>query len=252
MKEDFPIRIKATFHLKQPTDLPYNLNYPLSSYLYQCIELADPSFGDWLHNQGIEFRGKSHKPFVFSRIHFDSRQNYPTHMTVKGDCTFLVDSIRSDLIQRLIEGMNKMGSLQLIDVTMPLTDLRIEINPKFQETMTYRSLSPIVVPVKQDARLHFCHPLESPFYDSIRKSLNKWYFFKWGEEIPVDTPIHISVYQPEKFQLKKAAVLTTYKEKKLKGYQVPLIIQAPPRVQQVIYESGLGSYGSQGFGMMGL
>lgn len=231
-------------------NLPYHLNYALSSYIYQCIRLADEEYGDWLHNEGLAFRGKSYKPFHFSSMHFSYKKNHRTHMSVQGEGWLRVDSIRPDLIQRLMEGMQKKEHLELHDWKIPIQDIQIQMAPDFRETMTYRAISPIVVPVKRGERLHFCYPLESQFYDSIRQSIRNWYCLKWGEEMANETTIHLSLHQPEKFQLTKAAVLTQYKEKKIKGYLIPLTIQAPPKVQQVIYESGLGSYGSQGFGMV--
>ncbi|MBA4493249.1 CRISPR-associated endoribonuclease Cas6 [Paenactinomyces guangxiensis] len=198
----------------------------------------------------MEYRGKSYKPIVFSRLQFETRKNTATHMEVKGFCSFKADSIQPVLMQRLIEGMWKLGYLQLLDIKIPLVDVKVEATVLFQETMLYKSLSPIVVPIQDGDRLRFCHPLESRFYDSVRQSAANWYYLKWGEEIPSDTSIHISLLHPEKFQLKKAAVLTKYKEKKLKGYQIPIKVQAPPKVQQVLYESGAGSYSSQGFGCL--
>ncbi|SFT04547.1 CRISPR-associated endoribonuclease Cas6 [Marininema halotolerans] len=242
------IRITAQFYIDHEVNIPYDLNYPLSSYIYQCIGLANAELGDWLHNEGLAYRGKSYKPLVFSRLHFERRRNKSTHMEVKGLCGLTIDSIQPEIIQHLIQGMWKKGYLQLLDVKIPLMDVKMKAAHSFVETMSYKLLSPVVVPVQIDKGLHFCHPLESQFYDSLRQSISNWYNLKWQEELPREVSIQISLLQPEFFQLKKAAVLTQYKEKKVKGYLASIQVQAPPKVQQVIYESGLGSYNSQGFG----
>ncbi|TCS94969.1 CRISPR-associated endoribonuclease Cas6 [Hazenella coriacea] len=244
------MRIRATFYLEEETNLPYSLNYPISSYLYQCISQADPALGEWLHNEGLSYQGRSYKPIIFSNLHFEYRRFQSRSMKVKGKVTFQVDSIQPTLIQRLMEGMWKKGCLQLLDIQLPLKEIQLMGTTTFQPEMSYRSLSPIVVPMRLADRLHFCNPLESDFYEQLKKSARNWYWLKWQKELPADVPFRIRLLHPEKFSLKKAAVLTEYKEKKIKGYQVPLWIEAPPDLQQVLMEAGIGSLSSQGFGFL--
>jgi CRISPR-associated endoribonuclease Cas6 len=250
MKGRIPMRIEARFHLDREIALPYDLNYPLASYIYKCIREANPKLGRWLHDKGLEYRGRWYKPFVFSRVRFESRVNKPDCMLVQGALSFKVDSILPEVTRSLVEGMWKTSRLRLLDVDIPLADVRILPDPAFAGTMRYRAISPIVVPVQQENGLHFCHPLESRFYDSLRTSLKNRYFLRFNREFPEGEEIHLSLLNPEKFQLQKAAVLIRYKEKKIKGYLVPLLIKAPADMQEVIWHAGLGSYGSQGFGMV--
>jgi CRISPR-associated endoribonuclease Cas6 len=250
MKGRISMRIEARFYLNREIALPYDLNYSLASYIYQCIREADPKLGSWLHDKGLEYRGRLYKPLVFSRVWFESRVNKPECMLIKGALSFKVDSFLPEVTRSLVEGMWKTGRLRLLDVDIPLSDVRILPDPAFTETMRYRAISPIVVPVQHGGELHFCHPLESRFYDSLRTSLKNRYFLRFNREFPEDVEIHVSLLNPEKFQLQKAAALIRYKEKKIKGYQIPLLIEAPTDMQEVIWHAGLGSYGSQGFGMV--
>lgn len=242
--------MEARFFINEEISLPYDLNYLISSYLFQCIKYADPGLADWLHNEGIVFQRRSYKPVVFSRPRFESRKNLSACMKVKGFLTFKADSILPELIQRLMEGIRGLGYLQLFDTKIPLVDVQLEKPKRFSDTMSYISLSPIVVPVQKEKKLHYCHPLESLFYDSLRQSVRNWYTIRWGEELSRDVDLQISLIDPETFNLKKAAVLVKYKDKNIKGYQIPLTVYSPAKVQEVIYQSGLGSYGSQGFGMV--
>ncbi|SEN68892.1 CRISPR-associated endoribonuclease Cas6 [Lihuaxuella thermophila] len=244
------MRMEARFFINEEISLPYDLNYLISSYLLRCIKQADPGLADWLHNEGIAFQRRSYKPLVFSRPRFECRNNLRACMKVKGMLTFKADSIYPEIIRRLVEGIRSLGNLQLADAKIPLVDVQLEEPKRFSETMSYIALSPIVVPIQREKKLHYCHPLESPFYDGLRRSIRNWYAIRWGEELPQEVNIHISLIDPAAFNLNKAAVLVKYKDKNIKGYQIPLTIDAPPKVQEVIYQSGLGSYGSQGFGMV--
>lgn len=244
------MRVKVKFHLEKEIVLPYDLNYPVSSYIYQCIRQAAPDLARWLHDTGLEYKGRQYKPFVFSRCHFTSRVNLRSGMKVKGELFFQLDSIRPEIVHRFVEGAWKKGSLDLFGCHLSLKEAHFLPPVSFRETMVYKALSPIVIPVQKENKIIFCHPLDSRFYDSMRNSLKNWYFLRWGETFPEEEEIHIQLHRPEKFHLKKAAVLTRYKDKNIKGYLIPIQVEAPVKMQKVIYEAGIGSYGSQGFGMV--
>jgi CRISPR-associated endoribonuclease Cas6 len=203
-----------------------------------------------LHHEGLQYQGRSYKPLLFSNLQFAQRRNRLTHMFVRGPVTLFVDSIQEKIIQSLIKGIWTAERCRLLDVDMPLQQLELQEAPTFSKCMQYHTLSPIVVPVRRGPRLHFCHPLESEFYDQLRKSIANWYQLKWGEPFSSIKSIHISLLNPERFQWKKASSLFTYKKRNLKGYHLSLEIVAPPKVQQVFYEAGAGSLGSQGCGML--
>lgn len=244
------MRIRIHFYLEKETALPYAVNYPLASYLYRSISAVNPKLGAWLHDQGISYQGRSYKPLLFSSLYFEKRKNLPDHMLVKGKVTLQVDSIRSEVIESLIEGLWKQKEMRLFDVRFPLMEVQVRKKIAFSEQMKYKTLGPIVVPIRREEKIHFCHPLESEFYDQLRLSIRRWYWLKWSKELAVDTPIQITIADPERFQLQKSAVLTEYLKKKIKGYRLSLLLAAPPDVQQVVFEAGMGSYGSQGFGML--
>lgn len=244
------MRVELTFCLEEEILLPYDLNYYVSSYIYQCIQLVSPDLADWLHNTGLEYKGKKYKPFVFSRCEFASRVNLASRMKVSGSLYFQIDSIMPEIIHQIIEGAWMKGYLELFEYKFPLQEIQVLPTVDFTECMTYKALSPIVIPIQKQNKVIFCHPLDSRFYDSMRNSLKNWYFLRWKETFPDTEEIHIRLYQPEKFHLNKSAVLTRYKEKNIKGYLISLQVEAPVKMQQVIYEAGIGSYGSQGFGMV--
>ncbi|SEN02775.1 CRISPR-associated endoribonuclease Cas6 [Lihuaxuella thermophila] len=245
------MRAELKFHIDEEVLLPYDLNYSISSFIYHCIGQSAPYLASWLHNTGLQYKGKAYKPFVFSRCDFTSRVNLHSGMKVRGMLSFQIDSIMPEIIHHFIEGVWMLGHLRLLDFSFPLQQVDL-LQVDFSETMIYKSLSPIVVPIQINSKVIFCHPLDSRFYDSMRNSLKKWYYLRWQEEFPEEEAIHIRLFRPERFQLEKTAVLTRYKEKKIKGYLIPLEIDAPVKMQQVIYEAGLGSYSSQGFGCVSI
>ncbi|WP_033102458.1 CRISPR-associated endoribonuclease Cas6, partial [Thermoactinomyces daqus] len=244
------MRVEVKFHLAKEILLPYDLSYYISGYIYRCIKQAAPELSEWLHNTGLKYKGRRYKPFVFSRCNFASRVNLDSVMKVKGTLSFQIDSIMPEIVHRFVEGAWANGHLDLFEFKFPLQETCFLPPVSFSETMVYKALSPIVIPIQKNNQIVFSHPLDSRFYDSMRNSLKNWYYLRWQEEFPEGEEIHIQLYRPEKFQLGKAAVLTRFKDKNIKGYLVPLEVEAPVKMQQVIYEAGIGSYGSQGFGMV--
>ncbi|MGA8943036.1 MAG: CRISPR-associated endoribonuclease Cas6 [Thermoactinomyces sp.] len=244
------MRLRMTFSLPQPLELPYSLHYALMSYVYQAIQTVDPVLAKWLHQEGIAYHGRSYKPFIFSPLSFDERQSGKEKMKVSGNAVWKVDSIRPEIVQAICHGVQAKGYLQLLHHRLPLETIEMEERPWYQRVMNYFSLGPIVVPIQREGQLVYCHPLQSEFYDQLRESLLRWARFKWGTSYVCEEAIHIRLRSPERFSLKKAAVLNEIKGKKIKGYLIPLQIEAPAPIQEVVMEAGLGSYGSQGFGMM--
>jgi CRISPR-associated endoribonuclease Cas6 len=245
------VRIQATFHTEKEISIPYNLNYLISSYLYQCLRLSKPDLSAWLHEEGIIHNKRKYKPLVFSNLSFSKKKLQPNYQVVNGEATLQISSMKEDICVGLIEGIWKNQGLQLMDCNLPLLEVKILPEITFQEVMRYKSLSPIVVVSQQDGRIHFCHPFESRFYDQLRNTMGNWYEIKWGEKLDKNK-VDISIINPAKFDFRKSSVLTEVKKRKIKGYMLNLEMKAPPKAQQVIYEQSLGNYGVQGFGFLSL
>jgi CRISPR-associated endoribonuclease Cas6 len=219
----------------------------VSSYLYQCLAIGNAELARWLHEEGIVFQKRHYKPLAFSNLQFTEREMFRGYQQVMGQVSFQVSSMREDICLAIIDGVWKKRSLQLLDEELPLEEVKVLPPILLQTTMEYQSLSPIVVVAQMDGKQHYCHPLESRFYDQLRVTLGNWYQIKWNEPMP-EVPIDIALAKPERFNLRRAAVLTEVKGKKIKGYMLDLRITAPITVQQLIVEQSLGNYGVQGFG----
>ncbi|WP_028778567.1 CRISPR-associated endoribonuclease Cas6 [Shimazuella kribbensis] len=243
------LRIQAKFHTEQEISLPYNLNYLISSYLYQCLSRSKADLSKWLHEEGIVHNKRRYKPLAFSNLQFVKKKFQPNYQLVNGEATLLISSMKEEICIGLIEGIWKMKGLQLMDCHLPLVEVKILPTIEFHSVMRYKSLSPIVVASQQEGRIHFCHPLESRFYDQLRNTMRNWYEIKWEEKLD-ESSVDISIKDPTKFDFRKSSVLTEVKKRKIKGYMLDVEVKAPPKAQQIIYEQSLGNYAVQGFGFL--
>ncbi len=60
------MRIKIVFDHLPNVKLPMNYQHIISAWIYDTLYKSDPEFGDWLHEQGFEYKGKRYKHFCFS------------------------------------------------------------------------------------------------------------------------------------------------------------------------------------------
>lgn len=248
------MRMRIDFEVEEETLIPYSYQYYLSSWLYRSIHSVDPSLSEWLHQEGFLHHGRRYKPLVFSRLFFDRNiVKKKSGMVVKGIGHLFVDTIQKDITYALTIGAWKQNEMTLSIHRFPLWKVTLLEDPDFTKTNVFRTLSPVVVPVRDGERLHYCHPLESRFYDSMRASLKHWYTIYRGEGPPAEEEeMNISLLYPDRFVVRRSADLTTFKGKDIKGYQFAFSMDASPRMKEVAYRTGLGSYGSLGYGMIGL
>lgn len=246
------LRMRIDFEVKEETMIPYSYQYYLSSWLYHSIQLVDPSLSEWLHQEGFLHHGRRYKPIVFSRLFFDRNVvKKRSGMVVRGLGHLFVDTARADITRALTTGVWKQNKVTLSSHQFPLRKVTLLEDPDFAKKNTFRTLSPVVVPVRDGERLHYCHPLESQFYDSLRISLTHWYTIYWGKAPSADgKDIRISLLYPDRFAIRRSADLTTFKGKNIKGYQFAFTMEASPHLKKVAYRTGLGSYGSLGYGMI--
>lgn len=248
------MRIRIDFEVKEETLIPYSYQYYLSSWLYRSIQSVDPSLSEWLHQEGFFHHGRRYKPLVFSRLFFDwNVVKKKSGMVVKGLGHLFVDTTQKDITHALTIGAWKQNEVTLSTSQFPLRKVTLLEDPDFANTNVFRTLSPVVVPIRDGERLHYCHPLESRFYDSMRVSLKHWYTIYQGEEPPAkEEDIHISLLYPDRFAVRRSADLTSFKGKNIKGYQFAFSMDASACMKEVAYRTGLGSYGSLGYGMIGI
>jgi CRISPR-associated endoribonuclease Cas6 len=194
------------------------------------------------------YNKRRYKPLVFSNLQFTRRKFQPSYQLVNGEATLQISSMKTEICVGLVEGIWKKKGLQLVDCHLPLVEVKILPDIEFHEVMRYKSLSPVVVASQVDGRVHYCHPLESRFYDQLRYTLSNWYEIVWEKKL--EGSVDIALVNPTTFNLQKSSVLTEIKKKKIKGYMLDLEVNAHPKVQKIIYEQGFGNYSVQGYGYL--
>ncbi|OWZ83740.1 CRISPR-associated endoribonuclease Cas6 [Natranaerobius trueperi] len=247
------MRLKINFSIDKPVNLTFNYQYLLSSWVYKIIYKGNSRLGKWLHEKGCLFKGKNYKPILFSNVFFDESKvvKSPKHSCLQVDKGgyFYFDSFRKDICYALMEGTWQKEKVILNDKEFVITSVEIVKDPHWNSPFKAKTLGPICAPYVSNNKLQYSNPLESKFYDVIRNNLLNWYeiIYRKPSELKKDD---IKITIDQSFNFKKAEKLIDFKGKKIKGYQFKFTLDAPSEVLEVAYRAGLGSYGSQGFGMV--
>lgn len=250
------MRFHLTFFLDQKIFIPFSYQYFVSSWIYKVLQSGDSEFARFLHNEGIEYKGKSYKAFVFSQLTANRFKVIQRKgLLFEGYIYLKVASPLKEFNTAFLSGVYDVP-LRMQEKELYLHNVSVERLPSFEREMNYELLSPVVFAYKNDQKLKYGHPLQQSFYQGISQStINRYLAICYYKKLKTDEQanrLSIEFINPEQFSIRKSAKLIDYKGKKIKGYQWPVRIEASNELHEFIYLCGVSQYVNQGFGMLGL
>lgn len=224
-----------------PISLPVNYNHLVQAAIYSNIsrELAD-----FLHDKGFLLGKRSFKLFIFSRLlgrHFIDGGT----ITYSDKITLYVSSPLEKFIQELANTMLKRGFIVLGNNRLRITELSFPPKPKIGNEVKIDTLSPITVystllTPEGKKKTYYYSPYEKEFSKLIDANAKKKYFILNKRKIKSKLAAN---------PLKVKEVLVMYKDTVVKGWSGSFYLKGPKSLIETVYETGLGSKNSQGFGM---
>jgi len=249
--------------------LPINYQYELSSWIYKVINQSDQEFSRFLHQQGYTLGAKKFKLFTFSPL--DIRP-YKLHrqterIEILGDqVQFSVSFMIDRAAEQFIKGLFMTQRLGLGDrhscVDFEVVQVESLPPPLFQETMTYRALSPICISVKKEGHAHpqYLHPMDSEYHHYFLKHLveklqaGKIKLVTEGDfnqfEAANSNSFKVLSTKPRSRLVKLKA--HTPEETRVRGWLYEFELTAPVEIQELGYYAGFGEKNSMGFGYVRL
>lgn len=222
--------------------LPLNYQHIIQSIIYRSLgEL--PSYSAFLHDQGYSFMDRHYRMFVFGLL----EGKYEIHngkIIFRDRVSFRVRSPEVSMIRLLKASIEKNGisyydqhydnvCLTLGDETIATEGLRIKMQ------------SPICVySTDMDTkRSYFYTPEEPEFYQLVNENFMRKYLAYTGilpEDGIVLNPVEITT---------KDKFVTKYKGYYTSGWKGIYELYGEPKYLDFLYQTGLGSKNSQGFGL---
>ena len=236
--------------------LPCNYLYPLSSTIYKILNEGNSEFAAWLHDHGyITGERKQFKLFTFSNLYIPRFQIFGDRMNILSEEVCLIVSFYPiDAIEAFVVGLFNNRHIVIGDkrtrVSFDVVSVERLPEPSFSETMRFRTISPVFIDEKREGGGTTRHvsPDEPVFLRLLEYNLlEKYRAFYRQEPLPEWHLDRLQVLSPP-----KAKTITikegTSQRTQLKSYLFGFEITGNPELLKLMYDSGAGRLGSQGFG----
>ncbi len=239
--------------------LPLNYQYEQSAAIYRILAQANEEYTTWLHENGYKLTsGKSFKLFSYSRFGIEKYRilKQSAELEILSDnvvwyISFLPEKSTEQFITGIFNNQQFEVGTRRSNVRFQVQNIEVIPLPVFTETMTYRTLSPVCLALKQEKGYEqYISPAHPEARRLIRLNLLDKYKASTGDNFPIsDFPFEIDVLDEPKSSLITIKA-NTPEESRVRGFMCRFTLTAPVELQKILYESGCGGKNSQGFGMV--
>lgn len=226
---------------KEQIRLPIATSEVLQGLIYHAIS-SDKDYSTKVHDEGLTSSNRSFKAFTFGELK-GKYEIEGKEIIYLSAVSLEVRSEDAYLIQLLFEyfSNNKLVKLGYNEVEVVSVELKNEVI--FDDEVRIRTLSPITVYATDESghTLYFS-PYESEFYSAVVANVCR----KWQSYYGTDDGFDFSITPGGSKFIKRA---TRYKNTFITAWHGKFLLQGSPKVLSFLYNTGLGSKNSQGFGM---
>lgn len=255
------MRFKLTLSLTNSfgRKLPLNYQYEQSAAIYRILAQANEEYTTWLHENGFKLvSGKSFKLFNFSRLEIEKYRilKQTAEIEILSDnvvwyISFLPEKSTEQFIKGIFNNQQFEVGTRKSNVQFQVQSVELMPAPIFSDKMSYESLSPICITLKQsegyDLYIAPNHPEAARL---IKQNLLDKYLASTGSDFPLDDfPFAVEVLNKPKSSLIHIKS-GTLQASKIRGFMCKIRLIAPIELQKIAYETGIGSKNSVGFGMV--
>lgn len=237
--------------------LPINYQYEQSAVIYRILSRANEEFSSWLHDNGYRLEnGKIFKLFTYSRLKIEKRKVFSEAERI----AILSDSVEWQIsflpevsTEKFIQGLFSNQEFEIGDkksaVRFKVRNVEVLPMPEFTEEMEFVTMSPMCLQLKlaEGGGTKYISPSDPMAAEIIKHGLSDRYEAFYGKEINDFDNFGFEVLNEPKSVLVKIKANTS-EQVRIKGYQCQFRMCGPKALMRIMYDSGIGSLGSQGFG----
>lgn len=258
------MRLQIHFSLSGKEQLlPYNYQYPVSSWIYKVLNKGDAEFATFLHENGyLTDSGKQFKLFTFSTLRFPKgttkkSEKFNDRMVVRSkngwiDISFYLPEQMQPFVMGLFKDQNVRIGDKKSAIEMQVQNVEV-IKPEELAglgTITLRTRTAVVLG-KDDGNEkyeQYINPLDTDYEKLMVASIVD----KCGAAGIGDITTAQILFRVGKVKTKtslQTIKADTAAETKVRGFYYDFQLTAPVAVHALILSSGIGSMNSLGFGM---
>lgn len=235
--------------------LPINYSYPLSSWIYGVIARADKAYAEWLHENAFNDGNKVFKFFTFSNLQIPEYKFSGDRLFILSDTiSFYLSFLPEKSTENFIKGIFQNQEFSLGDkqsrVHFRIEQIELCPSPDLKTATTFKTLSPIVVSLKEaDGRVTYLSPEREEYSRCLLNNLKEKYKTYYQEEYTGSEDFDfelLSLAKPRLITIKADTPAQT----KIKAYAYTFRLKADEALMKLAYEAGAGGKNSMGFGMI--
>lgn len=223
--------------------LPIASNESIQGLIYKAIS-EDLSYSSKVHEEGRCFDGRKYKLFTFGEPKGRYLVQGKEIVYLDGMC-LTVRSMDPYFIQLIFSYFTKNEQIQIGKQTVRVGDVKITDDRIFEDRIVIRTLSPITAYMTEETgHTVYYSPKDEKFYDSLITNARR----KWGSvygESEEEPSLHIYGLEDVRY-IKRA---TRFKSTYITAWHGTFVLEGAPKILDFLYQVGLGSKNSQGFGM---
>lgn len=219
--------------------LPLAYRHILQSMLYQALAV-DPAYAQTLHASASD-SGRPFKLYTFSQL----QGNYTIRdkrICFTDQVQLEIRSVDDGLILRWLRALTPGTQVRLGSNTVTVTHCAVENRIISDFAVSIRTCSPIVAYLThKDGKTEFFSPGEDMFYSLVTANAQR----KWQKCFGTEPP-ELSI-RPSSSAFRKQ--VTMYKTTRITAWDGSFVLESTPEMLTMLYNLGLGTKSSQGFGM---
>jgi CRISPR-associated endoribonuclease Cas6 len=232
------MRVKVDFEVIDNV-LDINYNYQVASFIYRCIQQANPDLSLDLHKpNGFKF-------FTFSRIDIPKKrfEIQEDKLVIQSDRVYLyLSTPKTEIAMSFIEGLMKNPEAKICGAKFVVSNVKILREPKIGDKARFATLSPISVSTVKNGRQYDLYPKDLKFYENLRANLVKKYI-ALNKKTPENCDLEIT---PLRVKPKRIRVKNTHH----RCVEMVFDAKGSKELLEVGYQAGFGERNSMGFGMV--
>jgi len=233
--------------------LPINYQYELSAWIYSVIAKGDRQFAEWLHQNGFAEKHRNFKLFVFSNLYSPGIEFENDRLTFTSNrasfyLSFLPEKATEEFVKGIFEEQNFSIGDSVSKVQFRVRQIEVVPLPNFDDQAAFKTLSPVVVSLAQENKHpRYISPNEENYGQLLINNLKEKYRLFYNKNFSGEQYFHFELLSPFRSKLIRIKA-GTKEETQVRGFVFKFMMKADKELLKVMYETGIGEKGSQGFG----
>ncbi len=239
------MQLKLTFDIPNNLTLPLGHHAALQGFIYHLLG-ENPSYADFLHNEGYIDGAHKFKLFVFgplqgkhsvskNRITYYDKVSLEVRSPKKDFCNILMQSLQTVDNAKLFHQEVYLADCSFSKRTITSSDVNIIMQSPITLSTTYYE--------NEKKKTRYISPVDADFSEAFSHNLESKYRAAFLQDLPSTVNVEpIAFTNSDKYVTKFNSIYIT-------GWKGAYRLSGNPEILTFLYDTGIGSRNSQGFGM---